>query len=151
MPRPDKRFVRYPRQGSPPEPEAEAAEPAQNEAQTFVKGRHMVVPRPSNPPQAQTNQPPTIATPRRPTPSELTTSKYDMRPTSGPVPSLGSESDSDEAAATATPPTVAEPAATAREPAATEVVFDLRESDHGFEGTYWKREVDEPASERDTR
>jgi hypothetical protein len=44
-----------------------------------------------------------------------------------------------------------EPAASAQEPASTEVVFDLRESEHGFEGTYWKRQTDEPAADRDVR
>ncbi len=147
MPRPDKRFVRYPRQGSPPEPEAEAAKPAPEEGQTFVKGRHMVIPRPSNPPQAQSGQTTPTATPRRSVPSELTTSKYDARPTSGPVPSL--QGDEPEVEPAATEPAAAEPAASTTEPTPTEVVFDLRESEHGFEGTYWKRDVDEPAADRD--
>lgn len=142
MPRPDKRFVRYPRKGSPQEPEAEVAKPAPDDPQTFVKGRHMVIPRPSNSPQVQAEQTPPRAAPRRATPSELITSKYDSRPTSGPVPSLQSDSPMEEEA-------VVEPAAAASEPTATEVVFDLRESEHGFEGTYWKRETSEPAADRD--
>lgn len=144
MPRPDKRFVRYPRKGSPPEPEAEAVAPAPDDPQTFVKGRHMVIPRPTNPPEIQAGQTNPTATPRRATPSELTTSKYESRPTSGPVPSLQSDTPEPEEAAV-------EPAASATEPTATEVVFDLRESEHGFEATYWKRETDEPAAERDAR
>ena len=149
MPRPDKRFVRYPRQGSPPESEAEAAKPAPDDPQTFVKGRHMVIPRPSNPPRVQSDEATPMATPRRPTPSELTTSKYDSRPTSGAVPSLQSEDHEVDPAAAE--PAAVEPAASTKQPAPTEVVFDLRESEHGFEGTYWKREVDEPAAERDAR
>ncbi len=143
MPRPDKRFVRYPRQGSPPEPEAEVAKPASDESQSFVKGRHMVVPRPSNPPAMQSDERTPGAPTARPTPSELVKSKYDTRPTSGAVPSLRSDQPEDDQDA------AMEPAASAEETRATEVVFDLRESEKGFEGSYWKRDADKPAAHRD--
>lgn len=128
MPRPDKRFIRYPRQGPPPpEPEAEET-PADPDAPepTFVKGRHMVVPRPSDPSKPIAKAQPTPGAAAPPTGERV--SKYEGRPTSGPV-----RTPSDPPAETPEP--AVEPAASA-EP--TEVVFDLRESEGGFEGTYWK-------------
>jgi len=148
MPRPDKRFIRYPRQGSPTDSEAEESDAAATPApRSFVKGRHMVVPRPADPTPVAENPVPKV-TPRRPIPGELVT-KYDARPTSGAVPVP-------ERPVVDTPvveaPEVVEPAASAApEPEAVEVVFDLRESDAGFEATYWKKEVDQPASDRDHR
>lgn len=147
MPRPDKRFVRYPRQGASKEPEAEESKAAQTRApSSSVKGRHMVVPRPSAAPTVDARMP--TATPRHPVPGEQS-SKYDLRPTSGAAPPREPVEQPAGEPVPATPAPM-EPAAKASEKP-TEVVFDLREDEDGFEATYWKRAADEPIAEGDQR
>jgi len=104
----------------------------------------MVVPRPSATPVSE--GPPPTRTPRHPVPGEQS-SKYDLRPTSSAVPQR--PSGEQPAPTTPEPPEPLEPAAAAGGP--TEVVFDLREDEDGFEATYWKRTVDEPIAEGDQR
>ncbi len=73
-------------------------------------------------------------------------SKYDSRPTSGAVPVPSTDEQVDET------PVPAEPAAAAAgSPEATEVVFDLREDEAGFEGTYWKEPAERPAADGESR
>ena len=139
MPRPDKRFIRYPRQGPQTEPEVEDSAPETDAPpSTYVKGRHMVVPRPSDPPSVAAETPRPV-TPKRHSIPGQEFSKYDRRPTSGaiPTPDRSEEPEIEEPAASA--PTTKEP---------TEVVFDLRESDRGFEGTYWKQDDKKTADEQ---
>lgn len=139
MPRPDKRFIRYPRREPPTEPEAhESSADPDAPRHIQVKGRHMVVPRRStSPTPAVETSSPAEAT--RPVPGEGL-SKYDRRTgLAAPIAAQSEDADRlDEAVAAAG----AEP-----ELEATEVVFDLRESEHGFEGAYWKQPAEERADD----
>ena len=147
MPRPDKRFVRYPRQGASNEPEAEAPPDAPTPPPTVVKGRHMVVPRSFDDVTSVANDPAPKPSPRHPIPGGRV-SKYEGRPTSGAVPA---PERTDQPAPIEPAGEPLEPAAAAGADPAMEVVFDLRESDEGFEATYWKRQADRPAAEGDHR
>jgi len=140
--RPTKRYNPHPQ----PAPSDEPAPP-----RVFSKGKHMVVPKPGVPMQPTTRQqaPADLeAQGPRSTPAMKAYSKYNARSMPGVGDGTGGELPApftplvEQPAAAAEQELVAAAAAadgTGNQPVNPELVVDLRESDEGFEATYWQR------------